>query len=85
MVSLSRDGNWVHGEAGVLSKGELRVLLGKETSKFRELGLFSNVRVRIAKDAPARHFLAIHRIAVECGYDKMIVSVVRPKVARRNF
>ena len=83
VVSLSREGKWIHGDAGVVNKDQLRKLLLDERSRFRKLGLWSNLRVRIAKDAPARHFLEINRLAVECGYEKMIVAVARPNA--RSF
>lgn len=78
VLSLSRDGTWIHGDAGPVAEEQLRALMGKEGERIHALGLWASVRVRIPKDAPARHFLEINRIAVECGYERMIVSVVRP-------
>ena len=84
VVSLSREGRWIHGEAGAVSEGELRSLLARKSSVMHGLGRTANIRVRIPKDAPARHFLAIHRIADECGFDRMIVSVTPRKALLRK-
>ncbi|QTN33114.1 hypothetical protein HZ994_12590 [Akkermansiaceae bacterium] len=80
VVSLSSDGTWIHGDAGVMSVRDLGNLLTKESAMINDLGRTANISVRIPADAPARHFLAIYRIAVESGYDRMGFGVVRPRV-----
>lgn len=79
VVSLSREGKWIHDDKEMRTEDELRSALTMRGEAFHELGSTATIRVRIGNDATARHFLKIHRIAVECGYDEMRVSVVEPK------
>jgi hypothetical protein len=85
VVSLSRDGKWIHGEKEMRTENELRSALTKRGEVVHGLGSIATISVRIGKDAPAKHFLEINRIATECGYDQMLVSVVRPKRITGRF
>ena len=79
VVSLSRDGKWIHDEKVMKTESQLRSALIKRGEVVHDLGRIATIRVRIGKDAPAKHFLEINRIAAECGYEQMLVSVVRPR------
>ena len=85
VVSLSRDGKWIVEEKVMKTENELREVLAKRGEMVHESGLSATIRVRIGKDAPARHFLEINRIGAECGYDQMLVSVVRPRRITGRF
>lgn len=85
IVSLSRGGKWFYEDGRSPDKKSLRAALDIDLARIHESGRHATIRVRIANDASAKHFLEINRIAVECGYEQMIVQCVRPRLSRRNF